>query len=337
MKPLGFLLSFILAWPCTLNGDACAPAFHSNLVNEEALAPALLQRFSRSFRRAAAAHEMYEIAHYAPLEPIGEGKFGTVFKGRDRQTQAPISIKRPNAEKSAGPHFANERRALKIIARGMSSSPHGVYPFPKLLESHEERLLITDFFEGETLENYLYRKQQEGALFTLPMRLTLMLAILEASILEHEMGLIHFDLASTNILVREETDAFVVRLIDFGGAYPYGQEVLNFSFTPLYGAPEITKLYTPLHALPTIDIYALGIIFYELVAQPIELPGKSFLAMISMSIRPFHKIVSENKTLDQSVRDIIRKATADDDRERYLTVKKMRADVKRVLTSYQSA
>jgi serine/threonine protein kinase len=96
-----------------------------------------------------------------------------------------------------------------------------------------------------------------------------MLQVADAVRYVHEKGIVHCDLKAENVLLtteRSETGrrAYRVKLLDFGLARPHTgpDRSMTLSGTPAYIAPERIRGARP---APSMDIYALGILFYELL------------------------------------------------------------------------
>src|SRR5262249_46023486 len=118
---------------------------------------------------------------------------------------------------------------------------------------------ITDFCD----DNHLPVRQ----------RLELFVSVCQAVQHAHQKGIIHRDLKPTNVLVTMHDDKAVVKVIDFGIAKATGQQLTektlftNFAQmigTPMYMSPEQAQM-SGLDVDTRSDIYALGVLLYELV------------------------------------------------------------------------
>jgi len=313
----------------------------------ETLSPTLLQRFQTSFQTKTSAlilrkvsggvldYEMMDkiylelgndaadILKMYNAEYLTQGSFGRILRGRHPENKGSVLIKVTVSSDRGKTHFDNEVRVLRSFKDSLFAASQKEYPFPKLQETYKNRMLITDFFEGQTLGSYLWRKAKPGNVFSMTERLEIMLGILDAVAFQHALGWAHLDLSRVNILLREEAGHFFIRLTDFGSAHRFGGWIESPAFTRPYAAPELQNLDF-LKAVPAIDIYALGVILYEVMTQSFKLSRNRIIADISMILRPFHKILAENQTLDIRIRDVIRKATQINDRARFPSVSAMR-------------
>lgn len=123
--------------------------------------------------------------------------------------------------------------------------------------------LALELVEGESLRDYMARR---GAIDVIE-AIALMRRLAEAIAYCHDYNICHLDITPSNVIV---VDAYVpdIKIVDFGVA-ALGENGLDVARrptvgTPLYMAPELHK--TPPQIGPHCDVYALGLIFYELLA-----------------------------------------------------------------------
>ena len=150
----------------------------------------------------------------------------------------------------------------------------------------------------------------------------------------HDAGYIHRDIDPSNIMVTSDGK---VKLIDFGIAKKVDdrldeEEVKRKALTtpgqfvgkPHYAAPELI-LGDLNHQNYTTDVYALGIMLFQLVAGHLPFDGPH-LEVCEMQL---HKKVPLNEIEDRTVRKIIEKATEKDQKKRYQTAAEFRVDLDR--------
>ncbi len=205
---------------------------------------------------------------YKLRQAIGEGGMGTVYLAEQVQPvrrQVALKLIRAGMDsRTVLARFESERQALAImdhpnIARvldaGTTDSGH---PF-----------FVMDLVKGISLTDYCDTHRLD-----LPTRLNLFRQICGAVQHAHQKGVIHRDLKPTNILVESHDGAPVPKVIDFGLAKATsGLSLTEASLftafgtiagTPLYMAPE-QAMFNALDVDTRADIYALGVILYELL------------------------------------------------------------------------
>lgn len=159
-------------------------------------------------------------------------------------------------------------------------------------------------------------------------------SILSGIMALHDAGYIHRDIDPSNIMVTSDGK---VKLIDFGIAKKVDDRLVEeevkrkalttpgqFVGKPHYAAPELI-LGDLNHQNYTTDVYALGIMLFQLVAGHLPFDGPH-LEVCEMQL---HKKVPLNEIEDKTVRKIIGKATEKDQKKRYQSVAEFRVDFDR--------
>jgi tetratricopeptide (TPR) repeat protein len=215
---------------------------------------------------------------YKLLEQIGEGGMGTVWVAE--QTQ-PV----------------RRKVALKLIKAGLSSSTV-LYRF----EAERQALAVMDhpniakvldggttesgrpFFVMEYVKGIPFVRYCDDARLSIAERLALFVPVCQAVQHAHQKGIIHRDLKPSNILVCLYDGTPVPKVIDFGLAKAMHQPLTEHTLytehgvmvgTPLYMSPEQAELNN-LDVDTRTDIYALGVILYELLTGTTPLEKQRF-------------------------------------------------------------
>jgi serine/threonine-protein kinase len=202
------------------------------------------------------------VDRYRILDKLGEGGMGTVFLGEH------TLIKRRVAIKILHPELATDSA---VIERFMNEArAAGTLGHPNIVEStdmgftHEHIPYIAfEYLEGSLLTDEIYR------VGGLPLRRALRIAQQIASALDaaHNAGIVHRDLKSDNIFLTDRDDVSDhVKVLDFGISrfQSVGDDSGLIMGTPEFMSPE--QIETPSAVDKRTDIYALGVILYEMLA-----------------------------------------------------------------------
>jgi len=209
------------------------------------------QDFPRPFHVGQLVAERFEITR-----EIGEGGMGVVYEAFDRKRSLRVAIK------SAKPGF---QRLLSPELEGALTVRHpNVCRVNEIHTAHTEHgeidFLTMEFLEGETLSAHLKTRGKLQESEAVPIARQLCGGLAEA----HRSGVIHRDLKSANVILCDSPNGEQRAVItDFGLAGASGESD-DFAGTPAYMAPE---LWQGEKTSTASDIYALGIILYEMVAD----------------------------------------------------------------------
>jgi serine/threonine protein kinase/tetratricopeptide (TPR) repeat protein len=212
----------------------------------------VLQKPARPFSPGQVVADRFEITR-----EIGEGGMGVVYEAFDRKRNLRIAIK------SAKPGF--QRLLSPELEGAIQVSHRNICRVNEIHTAHTEHgevdFLTMELLDGETLSAYLQRRGKLSRADALEIARQLCEGLAEA----HRSGVIHRDLKSSNIILcRNANGALRVVTTDFGLA-GIGNQPGELVGTPLYMAPE---LWLGKPASKASDIYALGVILYQMVAHP---------------------------------------------------------------------
>lgn len=212
-----------------------------------------------------------QISRYRVLGLIGKGGMGIVVKGYDEMLQRTVAIK------ILSPHLAQDETTVARFlseARAAASLQH-----PNIItiyEAGEDKGLyyfVMEFVNGKDLATVL---RERGSL---SVEETLVIAEQIASALDyaHQRGIIHRDIKASNIMVTVDG---LVKVTDFGIARVLGGERFTQTGvlvgTPEYMAPE---LWEGKEASKASDIYAFGVLVYEMLTGEVPFSGTTPMAV----------------------------------------------------------
>lgn len=215
---------------------------------------------------------------YLLRERLGSGTGGRVYLATDQDSSAQRAVKILEADPSAGEdHSAAlwfEHRAALVSALEHPSIAR-ILDYGNI--GREARFVTMEFLEGETLE--AVNASDEPLEVRSQLRILIQLAgAIQAA---HEQGLVHRDLKPSNVMLvpGQEEGASRVKLLDFGISETSGAELGMSTFlgSPSYMAPGQAQGDPP---DPRDDVYALGVIAYELACGRLPFEADSTIGVM---------------------------------------------------------
>jgi formylglycine-generating enzyme required for sulfatase activity len=244
---------------------------------------------------------------YAVERVVGEGGFAVVYRARHTLWNRPVAIKVFRALGGLGAEqrvqliesFIQEGRLLAELSERSAAICQARDVGTLVTEGGRELpYMVLEWLEGRTLEHVL----DDERAARLPGRtareaLQLLEPVAEALALAHRKGIAHRDVKPANIFILGDARGeCTVKLLDFGiakvvqdaqcigGAFAQTQGVVS-SFTPAYGAPE---QFSRTHGAtgPWTDVFALALIFTELMTSTAALHGDDLTQLAFASMDP---------------------------------------------------
>jgi serine/threonine protein kinase len=197
---------------------------------------------------------------YLLHEPIGSGASGQVWCASRRHDGSRVAVKLLRREHATNPEmvarFLQERTALLSVGH-----PHLVR-VRDLVAEGEVLALVMDLVDGVDL-----RRTMATARLGRADACTLLGQVVAALAAVHAAGIVHRDVKPENVLVERAHDRLSARLTDFGIAHVTAASALTRTDQLLgtvdYLAPEVVGGD---RATPAADVYAFGVVAYELLA-----------------------------------------------------------------------
>jgi eukaryotic-like serine/threonine-protein kinase len=208
---------------------------------------------------------------YEVEELVGHGGMSSVYKAHDALLERHVALKILHEQYNADEDFVER---FKREARSVAQLQHpNIVTVIDRGEEAGRQYIVFEYVEGENLKEYVVRKGR------LDVREALEVAaeVGRALAFAHENGLIHRDVKPQNVLLNGDgrakvTDFGIARTVDVDGMTQTGT-VLG---TSNYIAPEQASGQ---RVDAQSDVYALGVVLYELLAGDVPFPGESFIAV----------------------------------------------------------
>jgi serine/threonine protein kinase len=272
---------------------------------------------------------------------VASGGMGTVYEAEQQQPRRTVALKMLHAHRITPALIGRLQRESEILARLQHPGIAQVYDAglaPTLTDGPDgdgtQPYFAMEFIDGVALTKYAAQQ-----MFDDRQRLELLAAVCDAVQYAHEKGVVHRDLKPGNILVDERGHP---KVLDFGiarvtddaaGAVTVTQDGQLLG-TLAYMAPEQMAESSSGDVTPRADVYALGVIGFELLAGrlPHDLAGKSTAASLKwLSQNDPPKLGTIERRFRGDVQTIIHKALERDPQRRYESAAALAADIRSYL------
>ena len=258
---------------------------------------------------------------YRIIKQIGRGGMADVYLAKDLildGEEVAVKVLRTNYQTDpiAVARFQREARAMADL-----DHPH-IVRITDIGEEDGQQYLAMEYVAGLDLKRYIkehYPLSNEEAV-------RIMGQILLAMRLAHTKGIVHRDLKPQNILLTPDGTA---KVTDFGIAVAFAETSLTQTNSMLgsvhYLSPEQAR---GSKATVQSDIYAMGIIFYEMLTGHIPYDGDSAVTIALQHFqKPLPSVIAENPSVPQALENVVIKATAKKLTDRYKSVSEMYVDL----------
>ena len=263
---------------------------------------------------------------YHVIREIGRGGMANVYLAEDTyldNRQVAIKILRSNFENDS---LAIARFQREAYAMAELNHPN-IVGISDVGDADDQQYIVMEYIDGLTLKQYI----NEHAPLANEEAIRIGDEILAAMALAHSSGIIHRDLKPQNILITKDGTA---KVTDFGIAKALSETSLtqtNSMFGSVhYLSPEQARGG---NATPQSDLYAIGIIIYEMLTGAIPFDGDS---AVTIALKHFQEnlpsIINQNKNVPQALENVVIKATAKKLSDRYANVTDMRRDLNLALS-----
>ena len=190
-------------------------------------------------------------------QKLGEGTFGTVRLGTNKQTGEKVAIK--ILEKIKMINYDDKKRLEREINILKKIHHPNIVKVFCVIETERQIFIVMEYIKGNELFQYIVLKrkleEEEACYF--------FLQIINCIDYLHKLKIAHRDLKAENIIIEQNKKE--IKLIDFGlsNTYENGQLLSTACGSPIYAAPEM--LEGKLYKGSTVDIWSAGVILYYML------------------------------------------------------------------------
>jgi len=259
--------------------------------------------------------------HYRIENLVARSGMASIFRATDVRTGRPVALKIPHPEMEADVVLYDRFQREQDIGQKLD------HPNVMKVMSNDHAsqvYMVMEWVDGRLLRQILMEKRK----LPIERAVDLTKKICDALDYIHRHGVVHRDLKPENIMVDDEEH---VKLIDFGIAGHEGSRRLTFAKlsqlmgTPDYISPEQVK---GKRGDGRSDIYALGIMFYEMLTGKVPFQGPNAFAI--MNDRLLNNPIPPREidpSIPAELQEIIYRALERDPKNRYATAKEFLWDL----------
>lgn len=261
---------------------------------------------------------------YLLTKKLGEGGMGAVYLGKHATMGKMVAVKILHTD-----FISNEEVVHRFIREAQTAVAINHKNIIDIMDlgamQSGEPFMVMEYLQGAGLDEIIKIEKQVD--------LALACAILEPTLkaigAAHDKGVIHRDLKPENIYVNQPTDEMAdIKLIDFGISKIQDTKVTKLTQegttlgTPAYMSPEQVRGSTDMNHLT--DIYAVGIIFYEMLSGDTPFEGEQYNVLLANILtaepRPPQSVYPD---FPMAAWPVIEKAISKDASKRYQTAQEM--------------
>jgi serine/threonine protein kinase/tetratricopeptide (TPR) repeat protein len=268
---------------------------------------------------------------YELREKLGEGGMADVYRAYQMNLDRDVAIKfiKPSLTDE---HFAARfEREAKAIARLSHPGIVQIHDFDRAEDGRY--FMVMELLEGSDLSTRLHGMNQRGEVFGLRDALTITRQVADALGYAHQRDIVHRDIKPGNIFLTKDnrvivTDFGIARIISEGYLTQTGMTI----GTPHYFAPEQGSGQAVDHR---VDIYALGVVLYQLLTGRVPYDADSTLAVLAQHANaPIPDPRELRPELPPMVTDIVKTMMAKSPADRYADASAFVQDTRRLADEF---
>lgn len=266
---------------------------------------------------------------YQLLERVGSGGMAVVYKAQDRALGRVVAVKMLQESLTSDEGFL---RRFQQEAHAAANLTH-----PNIVTVHDigqdgnRYYIIMEFVDGLTLKQIIRQYVENGRFVPTHRALDLSVQICNGIGYAHRANLVHCDVKPQNILITRDEQ---VKVADFGIARAISQATQQQQISQVWGTPQY---FSPEQAAgeppsPASDVYAIGVIMFEMLAGRLPFQAESPTALALKHIQEPPPLVSVyNPAVPKQLEQVVNKLLAKEPAGRYRTA----GQLGRILSSYR--
>ncbi|HEX6387676.1 MAG TPA: protein kinase [Anaerolineae bacterium] len=266
---------------------------------------------------------------YELLERVGSGGMAAVYKAQDRALGRIVAVKMLHENLTSDQDFL---RRFQHEAYAAANLAH-----PNIVTIHDigrddhRHYIVMEYVEGKTLKEIIRERYQNDQPIPISQALDLAIQICAGIGYAHRANLVHCDVKPQNVIVTRDER---VKVADFGIARAVSQATGLHQESQIWGTPHY---FSPEQAAgeaatPASDVYAIGIILFELLCGRLPFEAESQTAMALKHIQSPPPLITEfNPTVPVQLERIINKILSKEPAGRYRTA----GQLGRILSTYR--
>ena len=262
-----------------------------------------------------------QLDHYRIESVAARSGMASIFRATDLHTGRPVAIKIPHPEMESDPVFFERFHREEVIGRKLDH-PGVMKVFTD--DQRSQVYMVMEWVDGRLLRQILNEERK------LPVERAVRIALRVCEALEyiHAQGVVHRDLKPENIMV-DSNDR--IKLIDFGIAANVGSRRITFAkLSQIMGSPDYIshEQVKGKRGDARSDIYALGVMLYEMVTGKTPFTGPNAFAI--MNDRLLNNPVPPREIdpgISPQLQEIIYRALERDPSQRYRSAREFAWDL----------
>jgi predicted Ser/Thr protein kinase len=272
---------------------------------------------------AEEGHQRVLVERFELAEILGSGGMATVYRGWDREAGRPCAVKVLGDPLSRDEEFRRRFRREAEAAMGLVHP--GIVTVYGYGDAGGHHYIAMEYVSGGTLRDLLERRGR------LPEAEALRVAaeVADALAYAHRRGVVHRDIKPHNILLTPDGH---VKVADFGIARTLDATYLTQTGTVMgsahYLSPEQARGD---QAGPGSDLYALGVVLYEMLAGRVPFDGE---APVAIALKHLHETPPDlgrvRPGLSRETQALVGRLLGKAPRERYASADALAADLRRI-------